>query len=59
MSETNAARGYEKSPNDFGGKFTFSANFMTKSMFFIIREEGVPKLLVLKTQYFLIPLHAK
>ena len=58
MSETNAARGYEKSINDFGGKFapytrspgmspdrpvigygiSLPANFMTKSMCFILRE---------------------
>ncbi|MFH2140919.1 MAG: hypothetical protein ABIJ97_00750, partial [Bacteroidota bacterium] len=38
MSETNAARGYEKPQNDFGGKFAFYANFMTKSMCFILRE---------------------
>ena len=38
MSETNVARGYEKPQNDFGGKFAFYANFMTKSMCFILRE---------------------
>ena len=38
MSETNAARGYEKHQNELGAKFAFYANFMTKSKCFILRE---------------------